>query len=1202
MLLRPGFSGKKPVHQFPTLRWPEAAISGVHPKAIFSPVSRTHDHFPACHKPLINRRPAFPPLPAADVTTMSLTNDAAAVKMEEALTKDEVNLKLINTTSGIRVSQACDRCRIKKIKCDGLTPCVNCKKISFDCRTSDKLTRRAFPKGYTENLEKKLKELEEEVAVLRQQNQRLPRERQRNEPPPSAKGLHRSLVTLQTPNTTVQINNPIDQIFNLDKKGIIIGNDNLNFELQFNHLLINLNLPFLKITNSHNYLLNDPNSYLYHPSFTSYNRFHNRDLDFIFNPLTINNPQNDDMLSSELVSHNAQLPRDIYDLFIKLINNFKKLFNNKRELDNQVIQFFLNYNVFIPIFDFKQFMESYDAFHTMYPFMFTYDDATINGFNILNNDYHVVNEYLMVVIQIYAMILMNDPTVNLNLLLNHPEPSYAFLRKQGLTRASSESLVRSLYDFLPYFNVFHLSITQLQTYLLFLYYSLLTNNKEKSLVLMSLVNSFIGILGINLNSKNLFFNDLSLTLQQKRNRVKIFWVFKVLLKCFNLKFGFKPSLNTTVINPVTIERYFQLTPEKLSSLLEVQDGELDGLFRTMLKPSVEFLNLMNIIIPSSFSPNYYQYLKNDRQGGDSSTPHNKKGHAKHLDWILNDDDGDGNDGNLNYNYTQFLTIDKNLSNWRYSLKDKEMDLLPLQSQMNLPVVSGVTTNTLYHKITMENFLSSSGISNEGLVNYLNSGLPDIHTASQLIKIQLNFHYLLIRSMNYLNFVVDRELTQSYYGKIANISREVLAYFLLIFGHVGESAETWEYNVGSSRSGTSYTDSKAKTAPNNVILESLGLDVDEDGFVINDFSVKRRRTSSSFGNKSKNKTLIKNIPPSPFNYMLNGLSMTIINFKKSIVLQMLYLLICCMKSFKKESVLMTDSIQILMSAVNLFLKVFINYQVGTGSPLNKGKKSKEDELFNKLIKDELRDELLVEHKNNVSEESDDENDLDDNGDLHSDIDWDDEEMDEDLKYLKVLKFIQYKAELLKKTGLTKQKRSTSASSNIPNPSEVTHHHHHRNSSSSIGGNIKPIPAPQAPNMEYRPTGGPSQPVTMNYYQAGHQSPGPLGQAGFPFMLKMPSISKFDFLLSEENFLHSPITSPSTFSYPPPGEEMSPAKPKLYKIEDEQLVTKEKSAVNDLMTLKHGHKTAYGGSWDKFGQNADGQGQGLGPNTATANDAE
>ncbi|ODV63006.1 Zn(II)2Cys6 transcription factor domain-containing protein ASCRUDRAFT_16297, partial [Ascoidea rubescens DSM 1968] len=56
-----------------------------------------------------------------------------------------------------RTSQACDRCRIKKIKCDGNLPsCSNCSKIGFNCKTSDKLTRRSFPKGYTENLEKNL--------------------------------------------------------------------------------------------------------------------------------------------------------------------------------------------------------------------------------------------------------------------------------------------------------------------------------------------------------------------------------------------------------------------------------------------------------------------------------------------------------------------------------------------------------------------------------------------------------------------------------------------------------------------------------------------------------------------------------------------------------------------------------------------------------------------------------------------------------------------------------------------------------------------------------------------------------------------------------------------------------------------------------------------------------------------------------------
>ena len=128
-----------------------------------------------------------------------------------------------------------------------------------------------------------------------------------------------------------------------------------------------------------------------------------------------------------------------------------------------------------------------------------------------------------------------------------------------------------------------------------------------------------------------------------------------------------------------------------------------------------------------------------------------------LDMILNEDDGDGNDGNLNYNYSQFLTIDKNLTDWRESLKSKKMSLLPLKD-LGLPDLINITENDLHFA------MDKDALSREGLINYYQTGLPDIHTASQLIKLQLNFHYTLIRSANYLNFIVDRELTFEYYKR------------------------------------------------------------------------------------------------------------------------------------------------------------------------------------------------------------------------------------------------------------------------------------------------------------------------------------------------------------------------------------------------------------------------------------------------------
>ncbi|KAF9886309.1 hypothetical protein FE257_011568 [Aspergillus nanangensis] len=67
-----------------------------------------------------------------------------------------------------RIAQACDRCRSKKIRCDGVRPCCSqCANVGFECKTSDKLSRRAFPRGYTESLEERVRSLEAEVRDLK---------------------------------------------------------------------------------------------------------------------------------------------------------------------------------------------------------------------------------------------------------------------------------------------------------------------------------------------------------------------------------------------------------------------------------------------------------------------------------------------------------------------------------------------------------------------------------------------------------------------------------------------------------------------------------------------------------------------------------------------------------------------------------------------------------------------------------------------------------------------------------------------------------------------------------------------------------------------------------------------------------------------------------------------------------------------------
>src|SRR2546421_11168216 len=53
-------------------------------------------------------------------------------------------------------------------RCDGIRPCcTQCSNVGFECKTSDKLSRRAFPRGYTESLEERVRSLEAEVRELK---------------------------------------------------------------------------------------------------------------------------------------------------------------------------------------------------------------------------------------------------------------------------------------------------------------------------------------------------------------------------------------------------------------------------------------------------------------------------------------------------------------------------------------------------------------------------------------------------------------------------------------------------------------------------------------------------------------------------------------------------------------------------------------------------------------------------------------------------------------------------------------------------------------------------------------------------------------------------------------------------------------------------------------------------------------------------
>ncbi|TGZ76334.1 hypothetical protein EX30DRAFT_367478 [Ascodesmis nigricans] len=59
-----------------------------------------------------------------------------------------------------RTGQACDRCKVRKIRCDGLPGgCSPCIQNRHECKTTDRISQKPIPRGHLENLERQVNEL-----------------------------------------------------------------------------------------------------------------------------------------------------------------------------------------------------------------------------------------------------------------------------------------------------------------------------------------------------------------------------------------------------------------------------------------------------------------------------------------------------------------------------------------------------------------------------------------------------------------------------------------------------------------------------------------------------------------------------------------------------------------------------------------------------------------------------------------------------------------------------------------------------------------------------------------------------------------------------------------------------------------------------------------------------------------------------------
>ncbi|KIV99643.1 hypothetical protein, variant 1 [Verruconis gallopava] len=78
----------------------------------------------------------------------------------------QVRKKLANST---RTGQACDRCKLRKIRCDAdPNGCAGCRAAAEPCETTDRITRKAFRRGHADQLETENANLKSRLHELQQ--------------------------------------------------------------------------------------------------------------------------------------------------------------------------------------------------------------------------------------------------------------------------------------------------------------------------------------------------------------------------------------------------------------------------------------------------------------------------------------------------------------------------------------------------------------------------------------------------------------------------------------------------------------------------------------------------------------------------------------------------------------------------------------------------------------------------------------------------------------------------------------------------------------------------------------------------------------------------------------------------------------------------------------------------------------------------
>lgn len=427
---------------------------------------------------------------------------------------------IIKTEDGKkRISQLCDRCCIKKIKCDG-TPggCSNCLNIGFFCKTTDKLTRASYPKGYTKTLEKQVVEL---MLVNSKMQSELDSLRVKQEERDLEILLQQDDGSLGTSILTFVNSMRDDDFFQFEKTAttkLYLKKDMLSFNQRSlshmqDHVTRDLGLELDEEVVDEVYIGDDFNLLL---------------LRYI-KPLLYKDPS---------------LPQSIL---------------NDNRLDNLISKYFDYHNKLIPVLDYKNFYNEYLNFFNKFKI-----DNDVN----FRFDFNEQDKIFIIKLLLVIKFNFND-----NSIFNYDNQfHYTFF-----TFSQFEKLIAQNVNFLD------LDISRFELILLSLLYlnqfeipnQELYGNKrwsDWSYKLLSMGLHYLNSLALNISSDELItdIDDKELLIHYNFVRTKLYWSFRALLRSTKIKFNYQVrnlKLSQEQCSPDTLTSFFVLE-EDLKYTLE----------------------------------------------------------------------------------------------------------------------------------------------------------------------------------------------------------------------------------------------------------------------------------------------------------------------------------------------------------------------------------------------------------------------------------------------------------------------------------------------------------------------------------------------------------------------------------------------------------------------------------------------------------